>query len=48
MTQEAEVQVAELKMLGFVLGANKLDGISTEYIRGTSSGLTRLETRPGR
>ncbi|MGL4877156.1 hypothetical protein, partial [Paraclostridium dentum] len=33
--QEAELEVAELKMLRFSLGGTRLDRIRNEYIRGT-------------
>ena len=34
--QEAEMEVAELKMLRFTLGVTKMDKIRNEYIRGTA------------
>ena len=34
--QEAEMEVAELKMLRFSLGVTKMDKIRNEYIRGTA------------
>ncbi|KAK3514069.1 hypothetical protein QTP70_002908 [Hemibagrus guttatus] len=34
--QESELEVAELKMLGFSLGVTRLDRIRNEYIRGTA------------
>ncbi|KAK3548408.1 hypothetical protein QTP70_012653 [Hemibagrus guttatus] len=34
--QEAELEVAELKMLRFSLGVTRLDRIKNEYIRGTA------------
>ena len=34
--QEAEMEVAELKMLRFSLGVTRLDKIRNEYIRGTA------------
>ena len=34
--QEAEMQVAELKMLQFSLGVTRMDKIRNEYIRGTA------------
>ena len=34
-TQEANLEVAEVKMLRFTLGVAKLDRIRNEYIRGT-------------
>ena len=34
--QEAEMEVAELKMLRFSLGVTRMDKISNEYIRGTA------------
>ena len=33
--QEAEMEVAELKMLRFSLGVTRMDQIRNEYIRGT-------------
>ena len=33
--QEAEMEVAELKMLRFSLGVTRMDNIRNEYIRGT-------------
>ena len=35
--QEAEMEVAELKMLRFSLGVTRMDKIRNEYIRGTDS-----------
>ena len=34
--QDAEMEVAELKMLGFSLGVTRMDKIRNEYIRGTA------------
>ena len=34
--QEAEIEVAELKMLRFSLGVTRMDKIRNEYIRGTA------------
>ena len=34
--QEAEMEVAELKMLRFSLGVTRMDKIGNEYIRGTA------------
>ena len=34
--QEAEMEVAELKMLRFPLGLARMDKIRNEYIRGTA------------
>ena len=34
--QEMELEVEELRMLGFSLGVTRLDGIRNEYIRGTA------------
>ena len=34
--QEAEMEVAELKMLRFSLGVTRMDKIRNEYIRGTA------------
>jgi hypothetical protein len=34
--QEAELEVAELKMLRFALGVMRMDRIRNEYIRGTA------------
>ena len=34
--QEAQMEVAELKMLRFALGATRMDKIRNEYIRGTA------------
>ena len=34
--QEAEIEVAELKMLRFSLGVTRMDSIRNEYIRGTA------------
>ena len=34
--QEAEMEVAELKMLRFSLGVTRMDKITNEYIRGTA------------
>ena len=34
--QEAELEVAELKMLRFALGVTMMDKIRNEYIRGTA------------
>ena len=34
--QEAEMEVAELKMLRFSLGVTRMDNIRNEYIRGTA------------
>ena len=34
--QEAEVELAELKMLRFSLGVTQMDNIRNEYIRGTT------------
>ena len=34
--QEAELEVAELKMLRFSLGVTRMDKIKNEYIRGTA------------
>ena len=34
--QEAEIEVAELKMLRFSLGVSRMDKVSNEYIRGTA------------
>ena len=36
--QEAEMEVAELKMLRFSLGVTRMDKIRNEYIRGTAQG----------
>lgn len=34
--QEAELEMAELKMLIFVLRATRMDSIRNEYLRGTA------------
>ena len=34
--QEAEMEVAELKMIRFSLGVTRMDTIRNEYIRGTA------------
>ena len=34
--QEAELEVAEVKMLRFSLGVTRMDRIRNEYIRGTA------------
>ena len=41
--QEAEMEVAELKMLRFSLGVTTMDKIRNEYIRGTARGGDGLE-----
>lgn len=34
--QETELEMAELKMMRFILGATWMDSIGIEYIRGTA------------
>ena len=47
--QEAEMEVAELKMLQFSLGVTRMDNIRNEYIRGTAQlGKFEEETREAR
>ena len=47
--QEAEMEVAELKMLRFSLGVTRMDKIRNEYIRGTAQvGRFGEKTREGR
>ena len=47
--QEAEMEVAELKMLRFSLGVTRMDKISNEYIRGTAQmGRFEEKTREAR
>ena len=47
--QEAEMEVAELKMLRFSLGVTRMDKIRNEYIRGTAQvGLFGEKTRETR
>ena len=43
--QEAEMEVAELKMLRFSLGVTRMDNIRNEYIRGTGGKVWRENTR---
>ena len=45
--QEAEMEVAELKMLRFSLGVTRMDKIRNEYIRGTAQ-VGREKTRHAR
>ena len=45
--QEAELEVAEIKMLRFSLGVMRMDKIRNEYIRGTAHDvLERKSERP--
>nr|XP_033493144.1 uncharacterized protein LOC117263658 [Epinephelus lanceolatus] len=42
--QEADLKVAEMKMLRFSLGVTRMDRIRNEYIRGTEVGTARQES----
>ena len=46
-TQEAEMEVAELKMLRFSLGVTRMDKIRNEYIRDSTGGTVWRENTRG-